>query len=171
MDSITTYFNGEKFQCTIGAIASIIFIVTSIFFLFQEKLFLKGIAYATIPLSILLLIICVGVIFRTSKDIERVTTFYKETPKSIQVEEIPRMEKVVKSFNVIKKVEIAIFIIGLALAIIFWRNELIRGIAVGLIIMSISLYTFDHIAESRGEAYIKFLNTPINLGLKESPNR
>jgi len=69
------------------------------------------------------------------------------------------MEKVIKSFIIIKKVEIAIFIIGLALAIIFWRNELIRGIAVGLLIMSVSLYTFDHIAESRGEAYVQFLKS------------
>lgn len=159
MDSIIAYFNGEKVQCTIGAIASIIFIASSISFLFQQKIFLKGIAYSTIPLSILLLVICVGVILRTSKDIERVSTFYKETPKSIQVEEIPRMEKVIKSFNIIKKVEIAIFIIGLALMIIFWRNELIRGVAVGLLIMSISLYTFDHIAESRGEAYVQFLKS------------
>ena len=157
MDSIIAYFNGEKFQCSIGAIISIVFISFSVFFLFQQKAFLIGIAYAKIPLSILLLIICVGVILKTSKDIERVTTFYKETPKSIQDEEIPRMEKVMKSFNIIKKVEIAIFIIGLILTVFFWPNELIRGVAVGLVIMSVSLYTFDHIAESRGETYIQFL--------------
>ncbi|MFH4968331.1 hypothetical protein V8G61_09015 [Gaetbulibacter sp. M240] len=159
MDSIVTYFNGEKFQCTIGAIASMILIASSIFFLFQQKAFLKGMAYATIPLSILLLVICVGVILRASTDIERVTTFYRNTPQNIQVEEIPRMEKVMKSFNIIRKVEIVFFIIGLALTIIFWRNELIKGLAVGLIIMSVSIYTFDFIAESRGEAYIQFLKS------------
>lgn len=159
MDSILAYFNGEKLQCAVGAIVSIVFIALSIFFLFQQKPFLKGIAYAIIPLSILLLVICIGVILRTSKDIERVSTFYKETPKRIQVEEIPRMEKVIKSFNIIKKVEIGIFIIGLILIVIFWKNDLLRGVAVGLIIMSIALYTFDHIAESRGENYIQFLKT------------
>ena len=159
MDSIATYFNGEKIQCTIGAIASMILIASSIFFLFQQKAFLKGMAYAIIPLSILLSIICIGVILRASTDIKRVTTFYRDTPQNIQVEEIPRMEKVMKSFNIIIKVEIALFIIGLALAIIFWRNELIRGVAVGLLIMSVSLYTFDHIAESRGEAYVQFLKS------------
>lgn len=159
MDSITSYFNGEKVQCTIGAIVSLIFIAFSIFFLFQQKAFLKGMAYAVIPLSILLLTICIGVIFRTSNDINRVTVFHKETPERIQSEEIPRMEKVMKSFGIIKKVEIAIFIIGLALMIIFWRNELIKGVAVGLIILSVSLYAFDHIAESRGETYIKFLKS------------
>lgn len=159
MDSIVTYFNGEKLQCFIGAIISIAFISISIIFLFQQKAFLKGIAYATIPLSMLLLIICIGVIFRTSKDIDRVTTFYKETPKSIQIEEIPRMEKVIKSFTIIKNVEIVILIIGLVLTVLFWKYELIRGIAIGLIIMGIALYTFDHVAESRGKSYIQFLKS------------
>ncbi len=155
MDSIVTYFNGEKLQCIIGAIVSIVFISLSVFFLFQQKAFLKGMACVTIPLSAFLLIICLGVIFRTSKDIARVTTYQKETPERIQSEEIPRMEKVMKSFGIIKKVELAIFVIGLALTIIFWRNELIRGIAISLVVMGISLYAFDHAAESRGETYIQ----------------
>ena len=159
MDNIIAYFNGEKLQCSVGAIVSIVFIVFSIFFLFQQEAFLKGIAYATIPLSILLLVICIGVIYRTSKDIDRVSNFHEEIPDSIQIEEIPRMEKVMKSFFIIKKVELAIFIIGLALTIIFWHNELIRGVAIGLVVMGVSLYVFDHIAESRGETYIQFLKS------------
>ena len=64
-----------------------------------------------------------------------------------------------KSFDIIKKVEIAIFIIGLVLTVLFWRNELMRGVAIGLVIMSISLYTFDYVAESRGKIYIQFLKS------------
>ena len=159
MDNIISYFNDEKLQCLIGAIFSVICIAASAYFLFHQKPFLKGIAYTVIPLSILLLSICIGVIFRVPKDIERVTTFQRETPKNIQIEEIPRMEKVLKSFNFIKKVEIALLVIGLILTVLFWRNELIRGVAIGLVIMGISLYTFDYIAESRGETYVRFLKS------------
>ncbi len=159
MDNVVSYFNDEKLQCSIGAIVSIIFIATSAFFLFQQKPFLKGIAYSTIPLSILLLSICMGVIARTSKDIARVSTFQKEMPESIHIEEIPRMEKVMNSFIIIKKVEIIIFLVGLILTFLFWRSELIKGVAIGLVIMSISLYIFDSIAESRGERYIHFLKS------------
>lgn len=159
MDSIVAYFNGEKIQCLIGAIVSIVFISLSILFLLQQKAFLKGMAYVAIPLSAFLLIICLGVIFRTSKDIAKVTTYHKETPDKIQSEEIPRMEKVMKSFGIIKKVELAIFIIGLVLSIIFLRNEFMIGIAIGLIVMGISLYVFDLVAESRGETYIQYLKS------------
>jgi hypothetical protein len=80
-------------------------------------------------------------------------------PQKIQAEEIPNMEKVMKSFNIIKKVELVIFILGLVLSVVFWQNELMRGVAVGLVIMGISLYVFDHIAESRGETYVQFLKS------------
>lgn len=159
METITTYFNGEKIQCAIGAIVSIIFIASSIFFLFQQKAFLKGMAFVAIPLSTILLIICIGVLFKNAKDMARVTAFKKETPDKIQSEEIPRMEKVMQSFNVVKKVEIVFLILGLVLTVIFWRNELIRGVGVGLVVMGVSLYLFDHIAESRGETYIQFLKS------------
>jgi hypothetical protein len=159
MDSIEAYFNGERLQCVVGLIVSVVIVAFSVSFLFQQKVFFKGIAYVAIPLSALLIIICTGVIFRTSKDISRVTTFKEVTPEKIQSEEIPRMEKVMKSFGVIKKVELAFFIIGLGLIFISWRNDLLRGVAVGLLIMGASLYVFDHLAESRGEAYIQFLKS------------
>jgi len=159
MDNIDSYFNGEKLQCLIGAIFSVICIAASAYFLFLQKPFLIGMAYTIMPLSILLLSICTGVIFRVSKDIERVTTFQRENSKSIQTEEIPRMEKVMKSFGIIKKVELVLFIIGLILIILYWGNELIRGVAIGLVLMGISLYAFDNIAESRGKTYVRFLKS------------
>ena len=159
MDNILAYFNGEKLQCIVGAFISIIFITFSIFSVFQQKAFLKGIGYAVLPLSILLFIICVGVVYKNSSDLERVNTFYTDDPQRIQTEEIPRMEKVMTSFDIIKKVEIAIFIIGVLLAVILWRNELMRGVAIGLMTMGICLYAFDLIAESRGEPYIQFLKS------------
>jgi len=159
MDNITLYFNDEKLQCLIGAIVSVILIAASVYFLFLQKPMLKGIAYTVIPLSTLLIIICVGVIFRTPKDIKRVTKFQIETPQKIQTEEIPRMEKVMKSFNIIKNVELVLLAIGLVILVVFWKNEQLRGIGIGIIIMSISLYTFDHIAEARGENYIRFLKS------------
>ncbi|SFO54666.1 hypothetical protein SAMN04488519_10836 [Algoriphagus ornithinivorans] len=159
MDSIIAYFNGERVQCTIGAIASILLIACSIFFLFQQKVFLKGIAYAVIPLATLLLVVCLGVLFGVSNHNNKVTTFYNESPGMIQSEEIPRVEQVIKTFSNLMKVEIAIGLIGLILAIVFWNNELIKGIAIGLMLMGLVLLTFDFIAESRAEKYLILLKS------------
>jgi hypothetical protein len=116
-------------------------------------------AYSILPLAILLSVICIGVIIRTPKDIKRVTTFYQEAPEKLNSEELPRMEKVLNSFSLIKKIEIGIFILGLILMIIFWKNELIKGIALGLLIQGVILFLFDHFAESRALDYIDFLKS------------
>jgi ABC-type uncharacterized transport system permease subunit len=157
MDNIESYFNGERLQCLIGLVFSVICVSASVYFLISKKPFLTGMAYSLLPLSIILLIICVGVIIRVPADIKRVSTFYNETSEKIQTEEIPRMEKVLNNFNVVKKVEISFLLIGSVLVVMFWRNELISGIAIGLVVMGISLYIFDNIAESRGDSYIQFL--------------
>ena len=159
MDNIISYFNGEKLQCLLGAIFSVAFIAVSVYFLFLEKPFFKGMAYTIIPLSILLLIICIGIMVRVPGDIERVTTFLKDTPHNIQEKEIPRLEKVLTSFSIIKKGEIVLLIIGLLLTALFWQNELIRGIGVGLVLMGLCLYTFDHFAEARGTTYLRYLKS------------
>lgn len=159
MEHITAYFDGEKLQCLIGAISSVTLIAATIYFLFVDKPILKGFAYSALPISGLLLIICVSVILRTPGDVDRVTTFYQQTPEMIQTDEIPRMERVMTSFSIIKKVEIALFVIGLLIIVLLRQSELAIGIAIGLLVMSSLLYLFDHLAESRGEVYLRFLNS------------
>lgn len=159
MDNIISYFQGERVQCLIGLAISLVFISASIYFLFLQKPFFKGMAFAVLPLSVLLVAICVGVIFRTSGDIERVTAYYQSAPENIQTAEVPRMEKVLRNFSIVKKVELGIFIAGVLLAVFFWNKDLIRGIAFGLILQGIILYLFDHIAELRGKAYMEFLTS------------
>ena len=145
MDSILNYFNGERIQCSIGVVISLIFISTSVYFLLQQKPFLNGMAYVAIPLSFFLIAICIAVIARTPNDIDRVTSTFKSSPGNVLTEELSRMERVMKNFATIKKVELGIFILGVVLIISFWNNNLVRGIALGLIIEGLILYLFDHI--------------------------
>jgi membrane glycosyltransferase len=159
MDNIEKYFDGEKLQCILGIIIGSVCILTSIYFLFLQKPLLKGLAYSVIPLSVLLLTICIGIVIRTPKDIERVTTFYKVEPQKMQIDELPRMEKVMKTFMLIMKVEIFIFAVGLLLATFFWKYELVKGIAIGLMVLSSAFYLFDHLAAKRGETYLEFLKS------------
>lgn len=159
MNNIEKYFEGEKLQCIIGIIISLIFLSTSIYFLFVQKPVFKGMAYTFIPLSGLLLAICTGVVIRTPTDIERVTTAYHAGSQKIQTDELPRMERVMKNFAVVKKVEICFFIAGVLLALFFWKNNLIKGIAIGLMVQGVILYLFDHNAAIRGKIYTEFLQS------------
>lgn len=159
MYNIEKYFEGEKMQCIVGIIISIICISISVYFLFLQKPLLKGASYSFIPLSLLLLAICIGIVVRTPKDVERVTAFYKVDREKMQMEELPRMEKVMKSFAVVKVVEVCFFVAGLLLAMSFWRNDFVKGIAIGLMVQSAILYLFDHFAANRGKVYFEFLES------------
>lgn len=159
MDNILKYFSGEKLQCSIGILIGLAGLALSIYFINLNKEVYKGIAFAFIPLSLLLLAICVGVVIRTPKDIKRVSSYYETEPDKIQSEEIPRMQKVMKTFPVVKKVELGFIIVGILLMLLFWKNDLIRGIGLGLIIQGVILYGFDYFAESRAKIYFEFLNS------------
>lgn len=159
MNNIVGYFSGEKLQCSIGILIGLTGLALSIYFIYLNKELYKGMAYAFIPLSLLLLVICVGVVVRTPKDIKRVSTYYESEPEKIQTEEIPRMEKVMKTFPIVKMVELGFVVSGILLLLIFWKNELIRGIGLGLIIQGVMLYGFDHFAQSRAKIYFEFLNS------------
>lgn len=159
MNNIEKYFAGERLQCTLGIIVAIIFISLSAYFLFLQKPLLRGMSYSFIPLSVLLFAICLGVVIRTPKDIDRVTTLYNTEPQKMQTTELVRMEKVMKSFTVIKMVEIIFLVVGLVLMMFFWKNDLMKGIALGLMILSAVLYLFDFIAAERGKLYVEILKS------------
>lgn len=159
MDNIVSYFSGEKLQCSIGIFLGLTGLVLSIYFIYLDKVLYRGIAFAFIPLSLLLIAICVGVVIRTPKDIKRVSSYYENDPNKIQTEELPRMEKVMKTFPIVKKVEIGFIIIGILLLLLFRKNDIIKGIGLGLILQGLMLYSFDHFAESRGKIYLEFLNS------------
>ncbi|MFN3999422.1 DUF6992 family protein [Algoriphagus sp.] len=159
MDNIIKYFSGEKLQCSIGILIGLMGLGLSVYFIYLNKVVFKGVAFAFIPLSILLLVICVGIVIRTPKDVKRVGTYYEIEPSKMQTEELPRMEKVMKIFPVAKMVEIGFIIVGIFLVLVFMKNDLLKGIGIGLIIQGVMLFGFDHFAESRAKIYFEFLNS------------
>lgn len=83
-----------------------------------------------------------------------------ENEKSkIQAEEIPRMEKVMKSFALYKRIEIGIIITGLFLFFYFTEYTVTKGLGLGLFIQATLMLVFDFFAESRGRVYLDWLRS------------
>ncbi len=159
MNPIDQYFNEEKFQCSVGLVISILFLAVAAYFLYQPSSFYKGLAYTIMPISFLFLMICTMIVLRTPKDIVRVNSYYTTEPLKLKTEELPRMNKIMNSFVIIKKVELGLLLLSLIICIVFWKYDLMRGIAIGLIIQSAGLYYFDHHASTRGAVYLEFLKS------------
>jgi len=158
MNPVVRYFEGERFQCTIGILIALVSLGLGLYYFTPVKTdFYKGIGYPFVIVSCILLAICIGVVLRTSKDIERVSNYVRYHPEKIKTEEIPRMEKVQQNFRNIKLAEIIIALLGLCFFVFVIGKPMLRGIGLGLLVQAIILYLFDHIAESRGRIYLDYL--------------
>lgn len=161
MNAVTKYFTGEKIQCSIGIAFSLISIgIALYFFLKSDKPFYIGMAYPFIIIATLLLIICVGVVLRSSNDIVRVNAFYALDPNRIKTEELPRMQTVLRNFKIVIWAEIAFIVAGAALFFLMPSSSRWQGVGMGLIIQAAALLLFDIIANSRGKIYFDFLQGP-----------
>ena len=161
---IEEYFIAEKQAGLIFLSLGIIAIITSVVFIFFFKSnFSRGAAIPLIVFGILQCIVGYTVHTRSDNDRIKVVYAYDMNPTEIKTKELPRMEKVNKSFKIIKWVEIAFIIIGVILIFKFknnytiedsWKgNAFILGIAIALTIQAAILLCTDYFAESRALKY------------------
>ena len=87
----------------------------------------------------------------------RVQTYITNEPQKIQIDEIPRMEKVLSNFVIYRYVEIALIILGIVLMYSSMNDTFWRGIGLGLFIQASIVLSLDFFAERRGHHYIVYL--------------
>ena len=78
-------------------------------------------------------------------------------PSKMKTDELPRMEKVLNNFDWIIKTEVCFIIIGAALFLLFAKNDLLKGIAIGVAAEAAILFIFDSIETERAKIYVEFL--------------
>ncbi len=158
---IEKYFIGEKQESLLflGIGIAAVFTALIFFFLLKEN-FYKGAAIPLLLVGIILGIVGYTVYKRSDDDRIRNVYAYDMNPSELKENELPRMEKVMKNFVLIRWVEIFLFIIGAALYIYFIRDftkDFWRGLGLALAVMAVIALAADYFAESRGKTYIKGL--------------
>lgn len=158
MNSVVKYFNGEKAESYIFILIGVIALAMALYFLFALKTsFWKGVAIPFIFVALLEFIVGYTIVTRSSKDIIRVQTYIRNEPQKIQMDEIPRMEKVLSNFVIYRYVEIALIILGIVLMYSSMNDTFWRGIGLGLFIQASIVLSLDFFAERRGHIYILYL--------------
>lgn len=154
---IERYFTEEKIESIIFLILGIISIILALFFwvVIKYSLF-NGTAYPLLLIGFIQIVVGTNIILRTPKDIERVVYMIKNTPKKIQTDEIPRMEKVIRNFKTYKILELGLILCGIVLYLSFFNSKLPfwKGLGLGLIIQSCIMFVLDLLAEDRAIKYI-----------------
>jgi hypothetical protein len=163
------YFVAEKQESLLFLGVGIVALILSAVFFFGFKTnpsFYKG---AAIPLLVIGLIqMVVGYTVYARSDQQRIDVAYQlglDKKGFATTQEIPRMEKVMKSFVVYRYVEIALAIAGIVLIVLF-RNQTDKsfwlGLGITLTIQSLLMLGADYFAEKRGHVYFRELKNQIS---------
>jgi hypothetical protein len=160
MDAIEKYFSAEKTESAVFIAIGILAIAISVYFLFKIKTsYFNGIAFALMGIALIQLTVGTSVYLRSPKDIKRVQLLVQNDIESIETEEIPRMEVVMKNFVIYRWVEIVLIVFGMFLFFYNQPQNLWKGIGLGLMIQASIMLFLDYFAESRGKNYLEYLKT------------
>ena len=154
------YFMSEKQESLLFLIIGIAAIALAVLFYFFIKTspsFFKG---AAIPLLAIGIIQCiVGYTVYARSDNQRMDVAYNigvETTAFTKQTELPRMEKVMKSFVIYRYLEMMLTLIGLGLFLYFRNDEtkmFWKGLGLTLAIQALLMLGADYFAERRGTVY------------------
>jgi hypothetical protein len=165
-EDIEKYFTAEKSAgglfMTIGLVAIVLAIM---FFFFLKTGFYKGAAIPLFAIGLLSGIVGYTVYKRSDSDRMRNVYAYDMNPSELKQTEMPRMQKVVKSFTMIIWGELILLAAGVGLYIYFIRDikhDFWRGLGIGLAIMALIALAMDYFAEKRAKDYLNGLTSFIS---------
>ena len=154
---IEKYFIAEKAESLVFIILGIAAIVLAIvLFFFVKANWHKGAAIPFLIIGIIHLAASYTVYSRSDKDRQNLVYAYDMNPSLLKTKELPRMEKVNKTFTIIKIAEVSLFLIGLAVFFYFKNddtNAFWAGIGVALAIEAVLTLGGDMVASKRASLY------------------
>jgi small-conductance mechanosensitive channel len=158
MNPIEKYFNAEKYESVLFVLVGIVAIFVATYFLLKVKHpFHGGIAYSLIAVALIQIVVGSTVYLRSPKDITRVNDIVQTHQTKIQTEEIPRMEVVMKNFDIYRWIEIILLAVGIMIFFYFQPMTVLKGVGLGLSIQAGFMLLLDFFAESRGKVYLEYL--------------
>ncbi len=160
---IEKYFNAEKAESMVFFAIGLIAIGVAIYALVKLKTsFYNGLSIPCLLIGLLMLTVGTTIFLRSDKD--RIKNVYAldMNPGALKEVEVPRMQKVMKSFVTYRYTEIVLLVIGLALFVYFRDNAVqtfYKGLGLGLVVMAVCALAADYFAEARGKIYLDLLNS------------
>lgn len=155
MDSAKKYFNAEQAESLVFFGLGVVAMAIAVwFFFFKNDAMFRGMAWPLALVALIQLGVGYTIYTRSPKDLARVENTLQNDRSRIQSEEIPRMEKVMQSFVIIRWTEIALILAGLGLFFFMKDSAFWRGVGIGLAVQAALMLCADYFAEARGHVYL-----------------
>lgn len=159
--AIESYFRGEKQESLLFLVLGVSAIILSaIYFFFLSERFYKGAAIPLVLIGVLLAVVGISVYNRSDGDRDRNVRAFEQNSSQLKLQEVPRMEKVMRSFVIYRYTEIFLLLAGAGIYLYFIRdfeNDYWRGFGMALAIMALLALIADYFAEKRGRKYLEGL--------------
>lgn len=122
--------------------------------------FYTGISIPMVVIGFIQIFVGATVARRSDFQADDLEKLLAESPAEFQALESPRMAVVMRNFVLLKWVEIAFVVVGLALILLNQETNFPKGLGVGLLVQGLFMLVFDLIADKRGKVYTEFVNNP-----------
>lgn len=154
---IEKYFLAEKQIGLIFFIIGIVAVVLAIVFYFVLRTgFYKGAAVPLLLIGLIQLIVGFAIFQKSDGDRKRNVYAYDMDPQQLKEKELPRMQRITKSFAIYKSVEVLLIVAALVL-ILVCRNKPDKafwvGLGITLLIQALLMLGADYSAEKRAKDY------------------
>lgn len=171
--NIERYFLAEKQESLLFLIIGIIAILFALIAIaFLRTSFWKGAALPLIVVGIIQIVVGYTIYTRSDEDRIRNVYAYDSNPAELKQKELPRMQKVNKSFVLYRYIQLILLVIGLVLLLKFkqplnnsttWGGyNFWLGIGIFLALQSAIMLAADFFAEKRALHYTKLLTEFVN---------
>jgi hypothetical protein len=155
-DALATYFGLEKVWALSIAAVGLALLGLAVW-LWLARGEYRGMA---VPLGVIALIeigVGLGVGLRTDGQVAQLVAQLDASPAALASTELTRMAGVMRTFQLIKIVELVLFASGVALTYVMRSSAFAFAAGVGLVAQTSLMLLFDLFAERRAEPYVRAL--------------
>jgi hypothetical protein len=157
---IHTYFKSEQIESLLLLAIGLITMTEAFYFFWSNgfRPYYKGLAWPLLWIGMVEVIFGASVYFRSLVDVRKIEQYFDQQPQKLLQEELPRMQKLMKSYVIYRWFEVALTVIGLLLIIAMnSSSDFWMGIGTGLLFQGGVMLVSDYFAERRGAVYIREL--------------
>ena len=153
---LTAYFTAEKQGgLLLVALAAASFALGG--WLLATKHLFSAMAWPLLVLGGLELVIGITVAGRAGSQVAAIEAGLRDTRAATITGEVERMARINGTFELLKKVEVALVVVGLVLAVARPAPATLGAIGLGLALQCVVLLVFDTFAHHRAEHYVQWL--------------
>ncbi len=161
-ESLTVYFEGEKSAGLVLAVVGALALAWGGLVLRGGAGDLRGALWPVMLVGVLQLAVGVGLYARTDAQVAGLRAQHAREPAAFFAAETARMEKVQRSFVAIEWVELALLVVGVALALGRKGSTTAWGVGTGMVVQAAVMLAFDLVAERRGAAWLEALRRAVS---------